>query len=73
MNDERKQNLKRELKKFLTENYGYERHYDHNRDIRDLVKMEYLHGRSMRSDGIYVYGFFTVTELGKTWLAFQEL
>jgi len=38
-----------------------------------LVKMKYLHARSMESNGIYVYGFFSVTELGKTWLEFQEL
>lgn len=73
MNDARKHNLVKVLKDFLTENYRYERHYDHDRNIRDLVKMKYLHGRSTRSDGIYVYGFFNVTELGKTWLEFNEL
>lgn len=73
MNADRQKNLTDVLTKFLTYSYGYDRYYDHNRDIRDLVRMKYLHGRSMRSDGIYVYGFFSITELGKTWLNFQEL
>jgi len=61
------------LTDFLTSDYGYSTFYDHDRNIRDLVKDGYLRGRSITDQGIKVSGFFSVTDLGKEWLYFQKL
>ena len=61
------------LRKFLIEEYRYTRTYDPYGYIKRLVETKKLHARSLSFESSYVCGFFTVTELGKTWLEFQEL
>ena len=65
--------LQHTLKHILMNAHIYTTYYDTQGSIKKLIELGYLSGRGVGYGDIRTSGFFTVTELGKIWLEFNEL
>jgi len=60
------------MKKCLISDYSYHYYFD-TKLMKELIKNGYVTGRSVSYYNDNVRGFFSVTDLGKEWLKFNEL
>lgn len=67
---------KRNIELFLGKPYKYDTYFiegGHTYEILDLIKEGLLKGHALHVKGYRLHGYIGVTELGKTWLEFNEL
>lgn len=67
---------KRNLKLFLNKPHKYDTYHvegGHAEEIENLIELGLLRGHAIHVKNYMLHGYITITELGKTWLEFNDL